>query len=73
MLLFHKYLFGKKDVPVIPDMDLTHAIGILRQVDLNLEERLLLQPDDGSASLVLSFAELAFVLEEAYQTLLHNS
>lgn len=54
-------------------MDLSVAIGILRQVDLSSEERLLLQPDDGSASLVLSFAELAFVLEEAYQTLLHNS
>lgn len=73
MLLFHQYLFGKKDVPGVPDMDLSVAIGILRQVDLSSEERLLLQPEDGSASLVLSFAELAFVLEEAYQTLLHNS
>lgn len=73
LLLFHNYLFGPKNIPGIPDMDLLHVMGIMRQVDLCSDERILLTRDDSAASLVVSFAEIAYHIEETYEALQYES
>lgn len=69
LLLFHSYLFDKQNIPGVAEMDILRAMGILRQLDVGSEETMLLAKDSASASLVLSFSELAYHLEETFEAL----
>jgi hypothetical protein len=75
-MLFRQFLFAKKPAlapgPVLADVSLFQCISVMRLLDSGSEERLLLVSPDSSVSLVVSYAEIAFYLEEAYQ-LLHSA
>ena len=70
LLLFKHHLFGPKNAPQGIEMDLLHVVAALRLIDSGSEERILLVSADSSTSLVVSFSELGFYLEEAFQTML---
>jgi hypothetical protein len=49
------------------------VIGVMRQVDLGSEERLLLSRDGAGPSIVVSLAEIGYHIEETYEALLYNN
>ena len=65
-------LFGAKNIPGVLDFDMLHVMGVMRQVDLGSEERILLSMDGSGPSIVVSFAEIAFHIEESYESLLYH-
>lgn len=75
LLLLRHHLFGSKNAPQGVEMDLLHVVAALRLIDSGSEERILLVSADASTSLVVSFSELGFYLEEAFQSMLsgHHS
>ena len=54
-------------------MDLGHVVSSLNKLDAADEEKIVLTSRDGKNVLVVSFADIAFVLEKSYQELIQSS
>mmetsp|Transcript_24875 Transcript_24875/g.37561 ORF Transcript_24875/g.37561 Transcript_24875/m.37561 type:complete len:607 (+) Transcript_24875:78-1898(+) len=67
--LFRDYVFHQADGSGRPVMDLGHVVSSLNKLDAADEEKIVLASRDGKNILVLSFADVAWCLEKAYQEL----
>ena len=66
-------VFHQADEGGRPVMDLGHVVSSLNKLDAADEEKIVLTSRDGKNVLVVSFADIAFVLEKAYQELIQSS
>ncbi|KAL3797371.1 hypothetical protein HJC23_010497 [Cyclotella cryptica] len=71
--LFRDFVFHQADGAGRPAMDLGHVISSLNKLDAADEEKIVLTSRDGKNVLVVSYADVAFCLEKAYQELCSNS
>ena len=71
--LFRDYVFHQADVGGRPVMDLSHVISSLNKLDAADEEKIVLVSRDGKNVMVVSFADVAWCLEKAYQELCSSS
>ena len=71
--LFRDYVFHQADGSGRPVMDLGHVVSSLNKLDAADEEKIVLASRDGKNILVLSFADVAWCLEKAYQELLEQA
>jgi len=67
--LFRDFVFHQADGAGRPAMDLGHVISSLNKLDAADEEKIVLTSRDGKNVLVVSYADVAFCLEKAYQEL----
>jgi len=73
LLLRHGEVFHQADGAGRPVMDLGHVVSSLNKLDAADEEKIVLSSRDGKNVLVVSFADVAWCLEKAYQELCSNS
>ena len=66
-------VFHQADGAGRPVMDLGHVVSTLNKLDAADEEKIVLSSRDGKNVLVVSFADVAWCLENAYQELCSNS
>lgn len=71
--LFRDYVFHQADGSGFPVMDMGHVVSSLNKLDAADEEKIVLASRDGKNILVLSFADIAWCLEKAYQELLEQA
>lgn len=71
--LFRDYVFHQADGSGFPIIDLGHVVSSLNKLDAADEEKIVLASRDGKNILVLSFADIAWCLEKAYQELLEQA
>ena len=71
--LFRDYVFHQADGCGRPVLDLGQVVSSLNKLDAADEEKIVLVSRDGKNILVLSFADVAWCLEKAYQELLEQS
>eukprot|EP00986_Skeletonema_menzelii_P019641 scaffold28781_cov257-Skeletonema_menzelii.AAC.1 len=67
------YVFHQADGSGFPIIDLGHVVSSLNKLDAADEEKIVLASRDGKNILVLSFADIAWCLEKAYQELLEQA
>ena len=73
VLLWRDAVFHQADIAGRPIMDLGHVVSSLNKLDAADEEKIVLSSRDGKNVLVVSFADVAWCLEKAYQELCSNS
>jgi PAB-dependent poly(A)-specific ribonuclease subunit 3 len=71
--LFVSLVFHQADGAGYPAMDLGHVVSSLNKLDAADEEKIVLTSRDGKNVLVVSFADVAWCLEKAYQELCSNA
>lgn len=71
--LFRDYVFHQADGSGRPVMDLGHVVSSLNKLDAADEEKIVLASRDGASIIVVSFADVAWCLEKAYQELLEQA
>ncbi|KAL7444387.1 hypothetical protein ACHAXH_009987 [Discostella pseudostelligera] len=71
--LFRDFVFHQADGAGRPVMDLGHVVSSLNKLDAADEENIVLSSRDGKNVLVVSFADVSWCLEKAYQELCSNS
>eukprot|EP00584_Thalassiosira_punctigera_P009850 CAMPEP_0172531850 /NCGR_PEP_ID=MMETSP1067-20121228/5091_1 /TAXON_ID=265564 ORGANISM="Thalassiosira punctigera, Strain Tpunct2005C2" /NCGR_SAMPLE_ID=MMETSP1067 /ASSEMBLY_ACC=CAM_ASM_000444 /LENGTH=608 /DNA_ID=CAMNT_0013316285 /DNA_START=117 /DNA_END=1943 /DNA_ORIENTATION=+ len=71
--LFRDFVFHQADDRGRPVMDVGHVVSSLNKLDAADEEKIVLTSRDGRNILVVSFADVAWCLEKAYQELCSNS
>jgi len=71
--LFRDFVFHQADGAGRPVMDLGHVVSSLNKLDAADEEKIVLASRDGRNILVVSFADVAWCLEKAYQELCSSS
>jgi len=71
--LFRDFVFHQADGGGRPVMDVGHVVSSLNKLDAADEEKIVLTSRDGKNVLVVSFADVAWCLEKAYQELCSNS
>lgn len=71
--LFRDFVFHQADGSGRPVMDAGHVVSSLNKLDAADEEKIVLTSRDGKNVLVVSFADVAWCLEKAYQELCSNS
>lgn len=69
LTLFRDYVFHQADGAGFPVMDLGHVITALNKVDASDEEKIALSSRDGKTMMVVSFADIARCLDNAYHEL----
>jgi len=70
---FSSAVFHQADGAGRPVMDLGHVVSTLNKLDAADEEKIVLASRDGRNILVVSFADVAWCLEKAYQELCSSS
>ncbi len=73
MLSPRQSVFHQADAAGRPVMDAGHVVSSLNKLDAADEEKIVLASRDGKNVLVVSFADVAWCLEKAYQELCSNS
>jgi len=68
--LFRDYLFHQVDEESRPVLDIGHIADSLAKVDVGVRERILLMSRDGSALLVLSYADIKRCIDKSFSELL---
>ena len=71
--IFLATVFHQADGAGRPVLDIGHVVSSLNKLDAADEEKIALASRDGKNVMVLSFADVAWCLEKAYQELLSNS
>lgn len=71
--LFRDFVFHQADGAGRPVIDLGHVVSSLNKLDAADEEKIVLTSRDGKNVLVVSFADVAWCLEKAYQELCTTS
>ncbi|KAL7429122.1 hypothetical protein ACHAXM_001548 [Skeletonema potamos] len=71
--LFRDYVFHQADGTGRPVMDLGHVVSSLNKLDAADEEKIVLVSRDGKNILIVSFADIAWCLEKAYQELVEQA
>ena len=71
--LFRDYVFHQADGSGRPVMDLGHVVSSLNKLDAADEEKIVLASRDGASIIIVSFADVAWCLEKAYQELLEQA
>jgi len=64
--LFRDFVFHQVDENMRPVMDLGHVVSSLNKLDAHDSEKIVLASRDGQALLVVSYADVAVCLENAY-------
>jgi len=70
--LFRDYVFHQVDENGRPMMDLGHVVSSLNKLDCHDSEKISLSSRDGQAIMVVSFANIAVCLENAYIELMSS-
>ena len=70
---FSYEVFHQADSSGRPAMDLGHVVTALNKLDTRDEEKIVLASRDGKSIMVVSFADVANCLENAYAELCANS
>ncbi|KAL7543054.1 hypothetical protein ACHAXR_012346 [Thalassiosira sp. AJA248-18] len=71
--LFRDFVFHQADGAGRPVLDLGHVVSCLNKLDAADEEKIVLASRTGKNVLIVSFADVAWCLEKAYQELCNNS
>ena len=71
--LFRDYVFHQADESGRPVMDLGHVVTALNKLDAADEEKIVLAARDGKTIMVVSYAEIARYLENAFAELCNSS
>lgn len=71
--LFRDYVFHQADAAGRPVLDLGHMVTALNKLDASDEEKIVLTSRDGKSIMVVSFADVARCLQNAYAELCNTS
>jgi len=71
--LFRDYVFHQADAAGRPVLDLGHLVTSLNKLDASDEEKIVLTSRDGKSIMVVSFADVARCLQNAYAELCNAS
>mmetsp|Transcript_28690 Transcript_28690/g.78823 ORF Transcript_28690/g.78823 Transcript_28690/m.78823 type:complete len:519 (-) Transcript_28690:1407-2963(-) len=73
LTLFRDFVFHQADGAGYPVMDLGHVVAALNKLDAEDEEKIVLTSRDGKSMMVVSYADVARCLENAFRELCANS